>query len=100
MRHIKIITLVALLYVFFPSSVRAWNKAGHMLTGAVAYARFYIRVRPDSPTVHLHRFCDGLTQDSERFASVQNRSGSFRARQATDVMHTKGAESLDLATLI
>lgn len=42
--------------------------------------KFYIRVRPDLPTIHLHRFWDGLIQGSERFDSVQNKARSFRAR--------------------
>lgn len=42
--------------------------------------RFYIRVRADLPTIHLHRFWDGLIQGSEHFGSVQNKARSFRAR--------------------
>jgi len=42
--------------------------------------RFYIRVTPDSPTIHLHRLWDGLIQGSERFGSVQNRARNFRSR--------------------
>lgn len=42
--------------------------------------RFYIRVTPTSPTIHLHRFWDGLIQGSEHFTSVKNRARAFRAR--------------------
>ena len=42
--------------------------------------KFFIRVRQDLPTIHLHRFWDGLIQGSERFGSVQNRARNFRTR--------------------
>lgn len=42
--------------------------------------RFYIRVRPDAPTISLHQLWDGLVQGSERFDSVQNRARNFRTR--------------------
>ncbi len=41
---------------------------------------FFIKVRPGSPTIHLHRLWDGLVQGSERFDSVQNRARNFRGR--------------------
>ncbi|MHC5747973.1 MAG: S1/P1 nuclease [Nostoc sp.] len=41
--------------------------------------RFYIRVKPDSQTISLHKFWDDLILGSERFQTVRNTATKIRA---------------------
>jgi S1/P1 Nuclease len=42
--------------------------------------RFYIRVRPSSGTISLHKFWDDLILGSEQFRSVRNKATELRSR--------------------
>jgi S1/P1 Nuclease len=42
--------------------------------------RFYIRARPNSSTISLHKFWDDLILGSERFRSVRNKATELRSR--------------------
>jgi hypothetical protein len=49
--------------------------------------RFYIRVRPSSSTISLHKLWDDLILGSERFQSVRNRATRIRLQPS----HSRGA---------
>jgi S1/P1 Nuclease len=42
--------------------------------------RFYVRVRPNSSTISLHKFWDDLVQSAETFRSVRNKASDLRSR--------------------
>jgi hypothetical protein len=55
--------------------------------------RFYIRVKPDSQTISLHKFWDDLILGSERFQTVRNTAtslrGSYQRNKLPELKETK-----------